>query len=337
MGFYIEMISVGEGDSFLLTLDSANDQEGHILIDGGDGERADRIISHVKSYAGAHLDLVIGTHLDDDHIGGLIPVIEDEQINVDKLILNTPGNFQRWQQFRTVLKSFAKVAPLEKIEKSLESATTLLEAAKKKKVPVELALAGRPPWTCGDVRLVVLNPTKDRLEAAWAEKIIEDITDISKSAGEKYLIEKGTIVPPTSLSNDSSIIIELIYKGSFYALFTGDAGATVIKEVTNKKSYQFLKVPHHGSKTGLDEDLVKQLKPSTAYIPVGDNPHGHPNIETLDLLKRYGAATYCSEKTKDCRKECKNHDSRVLCHREDKPSREGWSSVDPKDCKNNPQ
>lgn len=334
MGFYIEMISVGEGDSFLLTLDTSNNTEAHVLIDGGDGERADRIIDHAKKYAGGHLNLVIGTHLDDDHIGGLIPLIEDEKIKVDALTLNTPGNFQRWLQLRTVLKSFTKVASLQKIEKSLESANTLLEIANKRRVPVQTALTGRS-WTCGEVRLLVLNPTKDRLEAAWAEKIAEDITKLSKNLLETNLVEKGEKAPPTSLSNDSSIIIELIYKENFYALFTGDAGAAVIREVTNGKSYQFLKVSHHGSKTSLDEDLVKQLKPSTAYIPVGENPHGHPNIETLDLLRKYGATTYCSEKTKDCRKECKPKTYTILCNYKDKSLRSDYFIVEPKDCKNN--
>ena len=83
------------------------------------------------------------------------------------------------------------------------------------------------------------------------------------------------------------------------ALMTGDAGAAVIKEVTSKKSYQFLKVPHHGSDTGLDEELVKQIRPLHAAIPVGENPHSHPSLKVLDLLRKNGARTYCSTKTKD--------------------------------------
>jgi len=336
MGFYIEMISVGEGDSFLLTLDTPDKSEAHVLIDGGNGDRANRIIGHVKKYAGGRLELVIATHLDDDHIGGLIPLIKDQGIKVDTLVLNTPGNFQRWLQLRTVLKSFTKVASLQKVEKSLESTNGLLETAKKRNIPVQSALAGNV-WKCYDVKLIVLNPTKERLEAAWAEKIAEDISKFSGDYLGQLLVEKGVTAPPTTLSNDSSIILELIHGSNCYALFTADAGAAVIKEVTNAKSYRFLKVPHHGSKTGLDEDLIKQVKPTWAYIPVGENPHGHPNLETLDLLRQYGATTYCSEKTKDCRRECKHHDFTVLCHQQDKPSREEWSTVDSKDCKNNIQ
>jgi beta-lactamase superfamily II metal-dependent hydrolase len=334
MGFYIEMISVGEGDSFLTTLDDSGGKEAHVLIDGGSGERSKRIIDHINKYASGYIDIVIGSHLDDDHIGGLADVLEN--VKVGLLILNTPGTFNRWLQIRNLLKSFEKVAPLQKIEKSLEAANNLLDVARRRNVSVQQALSGQP-WTCGKVRLEVLNPTRERLEAAWAEKIIEDITILSKSILQKYIVERGEQAPPTSLSNDASIIIELAYDGIPYGLFTGDAGADVIREVTQGKSYPFLKVPHHGSKTGLDEALVRQLSPKTAFIPVGENPHGHPNIETLDFLKKNGSTTYCSEKTKDCRKECMAHDFAVLCHMKDKPGRDGWTTVDPKDCKNNSQ
>jgi beta-lactamase superfamily II metal-dependent hydrolase len=276
---------------------------------------------------------MIGTHLDDDHLGGLIGVIKS-WIQVGALILNTPGSFGKWLQMREVFKSFAKVESMRKVEKSIQTANDLLEAAKAYGITVENAVAGGG-WTCGSVQLNVLNPTTERLNNAWAEKILQDISVLSKNQRYRELLEKGEAAPPTSPGNDGRIIIELIYNGNTYALFPSDAGAAVIKEVTAKKSYKFLKVPHHGSKTGLDEDLIKQLKPQTAFVPVGENSYHHPSLEILELLRKNGATTYCSEKTVDCRKECKAHDFTVLCHHEDKNSREGWSTVDPKDCKNN--
>jgi competence protein ComEC len=333
MGFYIEMIGVGEGDSFLLTLDHPDGKERYILIDGGDGERSDRVISHINKYANGFIGLMIGTHLDDDHLGGLIDVIESG-IGVGVLILNTPGSFAKWLQMREVFKSFTKVESIRKIEKSVQATNDLLEVSKKHGITVETAVAGKS-WSVDNVQLNVLNPTTERLENAWAEKILTDISTLSKSAIQRYLVEKGEAAPPTSHGNDASIIIELVFNGNNYALFPSDAGAGVIKEITAKKSYQFLKVPHHGSKTGLDEDLIKQLKSQTAFIPVGENSYGHPSLEILELLRKNGATTYCSEKTIDCRKECKAHDFTVLCHMEGKPGRPNWSTVDPKDCKNN--
>jgi len=74
--------------------------------------------------------------------------------------------------------------------------------------------------------------------------------------------------------------------------------------VTQGKQYRFLKVPHHGSKTGLDEALIAQVSPTIAFIPVGPNTYGHPANEILDLLRQYGAGTYCSEKVNGCRQAC---------------------------------
>lgn len=334
MGFYIEMINVGEGDSFLLTLDDPNGSEAYVLIDGGNRGKEDNMISHIKYYAGGHIHLVIGTHLDDDHIGGLIKIVDS--LSIDKLILNTPGNFDKWLSIRDALKKFVKVASITKLEKGIAAANELLESAKRKQIPVEHAYQGKS-WSCGDVILEVLSPTEEMLQNAWAEKILEDISDLQKNAGRQFLVEAGIQAPPTTLSNDASIIIELRYKENPHGLLTGDAGANVIREATKGKAYPFLKVPHHGSKTGLDEELVKQISPKTAYIPVGENPHGHPNIEILDLLKNQGAKSYCSEKTKDCRKKCANKKSAILCHYIDKPLRSGWTTVDPHECLNNPK
>jgi hypothetical protein len=88
-------------------------------------------------------------------------------------------------------------------------------------------------------------------------------------------------------------------------LLTADAGADVLREVTAGRSYPFLKVPHSGSKTSLDEHLVRRLAPCTAYIPVGESGYGNPALEILELLRRSGVQTFCSSKTKDCRRDCR--------------------------------
>lgn len=328
------MINVGQGDSFLLTLDDPNGNEAYVLIDGGNRGKEDNIIKHIKDYADGHVHLVIATHIDDDHIGGLIKVID--VLKIDKLILNTPGNFDKWLSIRDSLKKFVKVTSMTKLEKGIAAANELLEMAKRKQIPVEHAYQGRS-WSCGEISLEILSPSQERLQNAWAEKILEDISDLQKNTGRQLLVEAGTQAAPTTESNDASIILELRYKNDLYALFTGDAGANVIKQVTSGKRFPFLKVPHHGSKTGLDEELIKQIAPKTAFIPVGENQHGHPSIEILDLLRDQGASTFCSEKTKDCRKECLNKKFLVLCHKNDKESRAGWKTVDPLDCKNNPK
>lgn len=61
-------IPVKKGDSFLL-----NDNEFSLLVDGGDGQT--KIINYIREHTD-HLDVVICTHYDGDHVKGLLNLFE---------------------------------------------------------------------------------------------------------------------------------------------------------------------------------------------------------------------------------------------------------------------
>ena len=337
MGFYIDMIDVGESDAFLLTLDNPDGGEAYVLIDGGPEEASNKVVQHLQKYTGGFLNLVIGTHLEKDHIGGLTKVVQN--FDIGEFVLNVPdGLWQRWLNLRGLVQRFGRRREIESAAKSLETAEALMIVLAAKRLTPAQALAGRG-WTCGDVSLNVLNPTPARLAAAWSEQKFEKMRGIYSPYSALATLLGGEVqeseAPPTTEENDSSIVIELVYRGSPYALMTGDAGAGVLKEVTTAKSYHYLKVPHHGSKTGLDEELLDRLRPNVAFIPVGTNDHGHPAIEILQLLQAKVGRTFCSQKTPNCRKACKSGGFGTVCHMKDKEGRTGWNSVNPKDCANN--
>ena len=49
---------------------------------------------------------------------------------------------------------------------------------------------------------------------------------------------------------------------------------------------EYIKVPHHGSKNGLNQGLLDAVKPELAVISVGENNRfGHPSSEVLNMLK----------------------------------------------------
>ncbi len=90
--------------------------------------------------------------------------------------------------------------------------------------------------------------------------------------------------------NLGSVVAEVEW-GWFSALVTGDADAEVEKEMDltgDVQQVEVLKVPHHGSRTGLDADYVRQVKPDLAVISVGKNSYGHPASETIQLLQTMG-------------------------------------------------
>lgn len=83
--------------------------------------------------------------------------------------------------------------------------------------------------------------------------------------------------------NEYSVVLLLQY-GSFDALFTGDATLRQGFEWQATDPIEVLKVPHHGSKTGMNPAFLDWLSPLIAVISVGKNSYGHPTPEILEML-----------------------------------------------------
>ena len=74
----------------------------------------------------------------------------------------------------------------------------------------------------------------------------------------------------------------------FSVLLTGDSQALQLKEALldgKLKDIDVLQVPHHGSKTGLDSEILSFLKPELGVISVGKNRYGHPAKEIIEILR----------------------------------------------------
>lgn len=76
---------VGQADSTFIKL---NDKS--ILIDAGNNEDGEKIVNFMESNQIKKLDYVIGTHADEDHIGGMNKVVNE--IDVNKILLPKIGN-----------------------------------------------------------------------------------------------------------------------------------------------------------------------------------------------------------------------------------------------------
>ena len=83
--FTVSAIDVGQGDSIFVTLREKGKPQFNILIDAGKPEYAENVIAYLKLYNVKKIDLMIGTHPHDDHIGGM-PAIMDS-FEVEKMLL----------------------------------------------------------------------------------------------------------------------------------------------------------------------------------------------------------------------------------------------------------
>ena len=103
----------------------------------------------------------------------------------------------------------------------------------------------------------------------------------------KYFTYKIYFTKIYNNENDNSLVSNwCIYENCF--LMMGDASKEVEKNILAKYevSTTFLHVGHHGSKTSSSKEFIDSIQPKYSVISVGKkNLYGHPNQETLDVLK----------------------------------------------------
>lgn len=76
----VHFIDVGQGDSILVQTPSGK----NILIDGGSPDAGKQVVAFLKEHDVEKLDLMIATHPDIDHIGGLPDVMKS--VEVDRIV-----------------------------------------------------------------------------------------------------------------------------------------------------------------------------------------------------------------------------------------------------------
>lgn len=287
MDLEIDFLPVGEktqsGDAITMrfgNLKGSRDDYSVVVIDAGFQETGDQVVNHIKNtYGTDRVDLVISTHPDNDHAGGIPTVLE--KLKVGKIWMHKP-----WEHTDNIAKLFKKSSVTDKqiekeIIKSLATAKSIEEIAEKKGIEIEEPFAGKIGFAG---RIIVLGPDENfyknelipnfRCTPEPDESLIGKIFKGVESVGEtiKELIdenwdietldEKGT----TSAENNSSTII-LLNIDNQHILFTADAGQIALERVIDtldSASYdysqlKFVQVPHHGSYRNVNPNILNKI------------------------------------------------------------------------------
>jgi beta-lactamase superfamily II metal-dependent hydrolase len=94
--FQISFIDVGQGDAILLRDGTGFD----VLVDGGRPSAGGLVLDTLRRAGVDDLEALVATHPDQDHIGGLVTVLEATDIPVEAAYYNGyPGDTDRWFQF----------------------------------------------------------------------------------------------------------------------------------------------------------------------------------------------------------------------------------------------
>ncbi|MEA2097536.1 MAG: MBL fold metallo-hydrolase [Patescibacteria group bacterium] len=260
----IIFLDIGQGDSALIN--AGDDLQ--ILIDGGDGKDIlDKLGEHLPFYD-RKIELVIMTHPDKDHMGGLVEVLKYYEV---ERVLETGIECEK--------------AICEEWDRLIEE----------KNIPVKYAEFGQR-IKAGNIEMAVLYPfenlegkeVKNSNDASIVLRLVIDdsLFKIKKNSDKSQRI----LNPPAGGQNDNSILL------------TGDAGFPVEKELLNKNinvKAKILKVSHHGSKYATSNEFLRAVNPEKAIISVGKNSYGHPAEELLNRLKNMSIEIFRTDKTGD--------------------------------------
>ncbi|MDR6551270.1 competence protein ComEC [Paenibacillus qinlingensis] len=281
----VQFIDVGQGDAILIRTPYGK----HLLIDGGGtlsfrkaGEEwknrkdpfevGQKTLVPLLKKRGIHrLEMVVLTHEDADHSGGLQAVIE--QIPVKQFLFN--GTF-----------------------KESTSVTTLFSTLVQKEVP--LLPAQVADWIHIDplTRLQVIYP----LETNQTEV---EIVKEQNARSVVFLLEmQGTRWLFTGDMEKESEAAVLAYLQDHPGLIASDRnswytarGAAATKDSSSNPYIDVLKVAHHGSKTSTTLEWLAYWNPAVAVISVGAmNTYGHPSPEIIDHLMNAKAGIFRTDR-----------------------------------------
>lgn len=283
-----------------------------VVIDGGYKDAGERLVEHIPTYYGTtHVDLVISTHPDADHINGLATVME--KLTVGELLIHRPHDHA------------ADVSEYSNIE----VIDAVIALAEDNDVPVVEPFTGLTRFN-GAIR--ILGPAVGYYEDLLAEYFsTPEDKSLSASAGmfrhggvlakAVDLLDRAlSYLPLETLSEDGytgprnqSSVITLLTVGSERMLFTGDAGIEALERACEEyeavvgpfmySPLGFIQAPHHGSHRNVSPTLLNRIlgKPgdtfgtSTAFISSAKADPKHPSPKVTNAFKRRDVGVFATE------------------------------------------
>lgn len=306
----IKFLQAFNGDSIWISfLENKNPR--NIIIDGGTGDtyqnnvrKIGELYDVIKSIRDnkQNIDLLILTHFDDDHIGGILRWLNQDK-EATALIKKV------W--FNSGKEIAKELASEENKDLSIEikENTDDFYTSPKQGIEFEGYLSKNNLW---DDKLILqddkidilgvtfkfLSPSMEKLEGLL--KLYEKEKDYFTSGGDfdfatplnDFIEEESTLEfkfkEDKSVPNGSSIAFIMEYEDKKF-LFLGDAQPSVVIEGLKKLGFdeentlkaELMKVSHHGSQYNTNLELLKIVKTNNYIISSNATKHGLPNKRTI--------------------------------------------------------
>jgi len=322
--FTIDLLPAARGDSLWIEYGRADDPH-RILIDGGIKSTSKTLRERIEKLPPEkrRFDLLIITHIDLDHIAGVLQLLRDPPAGF------APDDvwFNGWDHLVAAEKIVDEGVLGAKMGESVSArlreggyAWNALFSGQPVAIEDDAAL---PTKTLrGGMNLTLLSPTVDRLRKlrpVWAEEIeaaglvpgeagedLEGIGHPGEIADDGILgasidiaeLADGPFKADTSQANGSSIAVLAEFEGK-RCLFAGDAFAsdlaTSVKRVIEAEGdgdsleIGALKLSHHGGRKNTSPALLRALRCTRYLFSTDGSVYKHPHAESVARVVVHGA------------------------------------------------
>jgi beta-lactamase superfamily II metal-dependent hydrolase len=319
----IKILQAFNGDSILITLQDEEGKNRNILIDGGTPntyEYKDRLTGKIKAgdlqlivqnlkQNNEKIDLLILTHIDEDHIGGILRLFEEDPNapnSIGKIWFNSGRLISEYFKEEEIKENLLKLQILKSTDTSIRQGVIFEDFIDKHNLWDRKIIKDKEEFNEFGISFKILSPSIDTLKSLlkkWEKERPDTLTSKSNdhSATLKELIEKDTFEEDNSIANGSSIAF-IFTLNSKSILFLGDAHPTTIINSLNHLGYseekplkiEFVKVSHHGSKANTNFELLNLIDCNNFIISSNGDVHNLPDKQCLARIikSKPGAVLY---------------------------------------------
>ena len=273
-------INVGYGDSLLLEW-----KDSVMLIDGGSALESEfegfpariRSADYLQKTGIGRIDTLIITHIHEDHVCGLTALFD--KADIKQVYIPFPPELFKDRSIPDATPDAPENVRL--FARSLKDFTKIMETCRVRKIPVKEISAGEVLNCAGGAQLFVLGPNEKDKEA-----FLSGLRDFFGASEEKR--QKVLFPYLDSLSNSASLLLKFSYKDVRMLLCADNCPShwdkkyfSLLKDVT------VLKLPHHGQRDCVDEEIAK-LMPLQYVLTTAssDRRHNSANPEVYKILTK---------------------------------------------------
>lgn len=298
MAIELKIFPVYQGDSIAILF---NESKNCVLIDTGTRRSYIKGGLKVRLEKLAKIDLLVLTHTDEDHIGGILKYFSDStrKKNIfDKVWFNSGLLIKKELGLKEKEEIEISIDETENLNMSIRQGTTLEKLLLKENIWLQNLIKAGDTYNLHGGKLQILSPENEDLATIYEQWELESNHLLNMSHSNDYnqpvadliknkYIENGTI------ANRSSIAFLFEYL-NLKILLMGDGFPSVMERnlrklnwsETNKLKVNIVKVSHHANKHGISPSLLNIID-CNKFIISTDGSNGLPSKECLSRIVAY--------------------------------------------------